>query len=95
MSQTLTELLAQRAELDAKIEELRKSQTAAIVEEIRKLAAEYQLSERDLFGRTYKPRAEKPAPKFKDPLSGKTWSGMGKRPHWFDAANPDSFRIPA
>ena len=27
----------------------------------------------------------KVAPKFQDPVSGKTWTGRGKQPKWFDA----------
>ena len=27
----------------------------------------------------------KVAPKFQDPVSGKTWTGRGKHPKWFDA----------
>lgn len=30
-------------------------------------------------------------PKYQDPATGKTWSGKGKRPMWFDAARADDF----
>jgi len=46
--------------------------------------------------------AEKPAkapvvsfPKYRDPDSGKTWSGKGKRPLWFDAGRAKDFLIAA
>ncbi len=33
-------------------------------------------------------------PKYRDPASGKTWSGRGKRPKWFDVERADDFLIP-
>ena len=36
----------------------------------------------------------KPAdPKYRDPVTGKTWSGKGKRPKWFDARRTEDFLI--
>lgn len=34
-------------------------------------------------------------PKYRDPETGKVWSGRGKRPHWFDADRADAFLIKA
>jgi DNA-binding protein H-NS len=34
-------------------------------------------------------------PKYRDPETGKTWSGRGKRPNWFDADRADAFLIKA
>jgi len=46
--------------------------------------------------------AEKPAKepvvsiaKYRDPDTGKTWSGKGKRPLWFDAGRAEDFLITA
>ena len=39
-------------------------------------------------------RAAKRSPKYKDPDSGKTWSGLGRRPGWFVGA-PDQYAINA
>lgn len=33
-------------------------------------------------------------PKYRDPVSGKTWSGFGRNPNWFKADAADSFLIP-
>ena len=33
--------------------------------------------------------------KFRDPTTGKTWTGRGKRPGWFDAERADEFRLAA
>ncbi|HSA48440.1 MAG TPA: H-NS histone family protein [Candidatus Competibacteraceae bacterium] len=32
-------------------------------------------------------------PKYRDPATGKTWSGKGKRPQWFDADRAEDFLI--
>ncbi len=32
-------------------------------------------------------------PKYRDPATGKTWSGRGKRPNWFDSERADDFLI--
>lgn len=32
-------------------------------------------------------------PKYQDPTTGKTWSGKGKRPGWFDPDRADYFLI--
>jgi DNA-binding protein H-NS len=32
-------------------------------------------------------------PKYRDPETGKVWSGRGKRPNWFDADRANSFLI--
>jgi len=33
--------------------------------------------------------------KYRDPASGKTWTGKGKRPRWFDINRADDFLIAA
>ncbi|HOW76819.1 MAG TPA: H-NS histone family protein [Candidatus Competibacteraceae bacterium] len=55
-----------------------------------------------LLGDAPKVSAEKPAKapvvsiaKYRDPDSGKTWSGKGKRPLWFDAGRAEDFLIAA
>lgn len=37
----------------------------------------------------------KGTPKYRDPASGKTWSGYGRNPAWFKADAAESFLIPA
>lgn len=41
-----------------------------------------------------KAKSETPSvPKYRDPETGKTWSGKGKRPGWFDADRAEDFLI--
>ncbi|WP_425102650.1 H-NS family nucleoid-associated regulatory protein [Burkholderia ambifaria] len=32
-------------------------------------------------------------PRYRDPASGATWTGRGRRPRWFDAQEAERFRI--
>ena len=46
-----------------------------------------------------KKRRAKPAPKYRDPITGATWTGRGMHPRWMRAAiqagkSPDDFLIP-
>lgn len=83
---TYKELLAQRAELEKQIEAARKDALSSAISQVRALVAEYELTEEDIFAKkaprtasaTYKPVA----PKYRDPVSGATWTGRGKPPLW-------------
>jgi len=50
-------------------------------------------------GNGKKKRRAKPAPKYRDPITGATWTGRGMHPRWMRAAiqagkSPDDFLIP-
>lgn len=34
-------------------------------------------------------------PKYRDPATGKTWSGRGKRPQWFESSRAEDYLIAA
>lgn len=78
------QLLAQRDSLDAKIADARKVELASAVAKVRALISEFGLSERDVFpsGRNSALKNTTVAPKYRDPLSGATWTGRGKTPAW-------------
>lgn len=90
---TLQELLAQKAELDRKIQETQKAERAAAVDKVRALMAEYGLSMEDLNGKAAatpgrKKSSEgtrKAAVKYRD-AAGNTWSGRGLQPRWLKEA---------
>jgi DNA-binding protein H-NS len=76
-------LLQQKAELEARIAEVMKTEKAGAVAEVRNLVQQYQLTEQDVFpARGPKTRGSVGAPKFRDPESGATWTGRGKPPNW-------------
>lgn len=89
---TYKQLLAQKEALEAKLVEVRSTEVAGLIEQIRALMEKYGLSIEDIVG---KPRRGRPAgsgaakaakeslpPKYRDPKTGKTWSGRGRAPAW-------------
>lgn len=98
---TLKELLAQRAALDAQIQEQQTAERAHVVLEIKTLMSEYGITTQDLVATRTRSAASAPSPvkpKFRDPDTGETWSGRGLQPRWLKAkidagASLDSFRV--
>ncbi|MFT3812943.1 MAG: H-NS histone family protein [Acidovorax sp.] len=92
---TLAALLAQKADLERQIADARKSETAAAIAKARAIVAEYDLVESDVFGKSRKmPQAlGTVAAKYRDPATGKTWSGRGKAPLWIAGKDRTAFAI--
>ncbi|BDB28829.1 hypothetical protein Tamer19_58640 [Cupriavidus sp. TA19] len=100
---TYQELLAQKQALESQLEAVRASEVAGVIEQIRSLMLQYELSPEDIAPRrrrgrpagTYSAAAEKVAlpPKYMDPKTGKTWSGRGRAPAWL-GKRPERFLIP-
>jgi DNA-binding protein H-NS len=92
---TVVQLLAKKAELDAQIEAARKAENAEAIEKVKALVAEHGLTAQDIFGGAKRERkaSGKVAAKYKDPISGKTWSGRGKAPTWIEGQDPNQFEI--
>ena len=87
---TLQDLIRQRDALNVQIEEMQKALRAEALSEIRARMREHQISVEDLDS-PVKSGREKPktAPKYRNPETGKTWSGRGKRPQWIHDALAD------
>ncbi|MEQ6436296.1 H-NS histone family protein [Comamonas sp. w2-DMI] len=81
---TYKELLAQREQLEQQIAEVRKAELAGAVAQVRTLIAEFGLTKDDVFptSRRSSQAGTKVAPKYRDPATGRTWSGRGKAPKW-------------
>lgn len=80
-------LKAQIAELEKQAEEVRKKEIKEAVQKIHDIMREYGLEAKDLGFSAAKLSGKdksKPvaAPKYRDPASGKTWTGRGKPPLW-------------
>lgn len=82
----IQELIREREAIEARIlEETRKGRMEAM-HQIRAIANEYSLSGSDLSrlgvdARATNSAANRPA-KYRNPATGATWTGMGKRPQW-------------
>ncbi|WP_042876463.1 H-NS histone family protein [Cupriavidus necator] len=95
---TYKELMAQKAALEAHLEEARANEVSSVIEQIQNLMAEYGLTVDDITKR----RRGRPAgsgmgkatlpPKYRDPKTGKTWSGRGRTPSWL-GKNPNRYLI--
>lgn len=93
---TLKEIDAQLAALQAQREELRQSELKSAISQARSLVAEYGLTSADVFsssrGRSAVSRA-KVAAKYRDPVSGATWTGRGKAPKWIEGQDREKYAI--
>ncbi|MBP0595351.1 H-NS histone family protein [Paraburkholderia sp. LEh10] len=91
------DLVARMARLEVEIEKSRKAETAAAIDDILQRMTEYGITLGDIGermkqgGRRTRARVE---PKYRDPVSGKEWSGRGKAPRWIrDHADRERFLI--
>ena len=88
---TLQDLLAQKAELERKIQETQKTERQTAISKVRALMAEFGLSVEDLGGGKSNGAARKSdgtrkaAVKYRD-AAGNTWSGRGLQPRWLKEA---------
>ena len=89
---SLSELLARKAELDKQIEQLQSTARSDAIAQVRALMADHGLSAADL---TEKSAGKKPnssqakgktvAAKYRNEVTGDTWSGRGLQPNWLKA----------
>jgi DNA-binding protein H-NS len=97
---TLQELIAQKDALEKQIQEHRQAELSDAVGKVKALMAEFGLTQEDIFGgarASKKPAGEKvkvPA-KYRDPVSGKEWSGRGLAPKWLQGKDKVEFLIQA
>ena len=93
---TYKELLAQRAELEKKIEAERAIERAKALTTVRELCAEHGITADDLAPSASKgkPRVTGAVPaKYRDPATDATWTGRGKEPTWIRGQDRAAFLI--
>ena len=99
---TISELLAQQKAIEEQISALRKTQTAEAIAKVQAMIAEFGLSQFDVFPASRSIRVKdvkeakerKPvAAKYRDPETGKTWSGRGIAPKWLQGKDRAQFAI--
>lgn len=86
---TLSELLAQKAELERLIADTQRVERAQAIAQIHQLMAQFGLNMTDIAGKTptaARAPTAKVAAKFRDATTGQTWSGRGLQPNWLKAA---------
>ena len=91
---TLAELKAQKEALEQQIAEAMKNERKDAIAQVRNLVAAFELTEKEVFAKTGARKASSPvAAKYKDKVTGKTWSGRGREPKWLVGKNRDDFAI--
>ena len=96
MNTEYQKLLAERDALEQKIKEVRNAERAGVIERIRKDVADFDLTERDVFGGAARASVRKGATvavKYRDPATGATWTGRGKAPKWISDKDRQQFLI--
>lgn len=94
----LQELLAQKEALEKQIVEMRKAELADAIKQVKALVAAHNLTQDDVFGKTRgaktsKVKGSKVAAKYRDPSSGKEWSGRGLAPKWLQGKDKSQYLI--
>lgn len=77
----LAQLINQRAELDATINAMMREERQTAISNVRQTMAQFGLTVQDISGLPKRVKTLRP-PKYKNPVTGETWSGLGKRPAW-------------
>ena len=94
---TLAELIKQKEALEAQITNTRQTELADAISKVKALVAEHGLTQKDVFGGSKGAKKSsgsgKVAAKYRDPLSGQTWTGRGKAPKWIDGQDRSKFHI--
>jgi DNA-binding protein H-NS len=95
---TLNDLLAQKAALEDKIAEARKTELNAALATIRSLVDSFGLTASDIFEQTKTTSTKKQSKntvsvKYRDPITGNTWSGRGLTPRWMAGKDKTEFLI--
>lgn len=101
MTEDLKALLSQRVELEERIQNATRQGKINALQQIRQIAADFQLTAMDLNRAAYGSKPPKPPapPKYRDALTGATWTGNGMRPRWLKVAldsgkTLDEFLVP-
>ena len=95
VANSLKELLARRAELEAQISTAQREERASAISQVKSLMVEYGLSMADIHAVPGKSKAGmktgKVAVKYRD-KAGNTWTGRGLQPKWLRAAIADGHK---
>lgn len=89
----------QMQKLSKQVEAAKERELGKAIAQVRELIDTYELTAEQLGLATAAPapaeKRPKAPPKYRDPVSGKEWNGIGKRPGWIVAAgsNSDKFLI--
>ncbi|MEQ5844327.1 H-NS histone family protein (plasmid) [Paraburkholderia acidicola] len=87
------ELKAQLEELNERIDQARVKEAPDALLQIRELVALFGFSQSDVFGVAPGLRKTRAQAKYRDPETGRTWSGRGARPKWLKDKSIEQYRL--
>ena len=95
---TVNELMKQKMALEIQIAQALREAKSKAIAEASALIRDFELTEQEVFGGAKRSRAANAktgivAPKYKDPMTGATWTGRGKTPKWLDGKDRSQFAI--
>ncbi len=80
--------------MQKQLDEEKRAAVAGVLADIRECVRLFGLTPRDIFGDMVAVAARRrPAPKYRDPASGRTWSGIGRAPAWIRGKDRAAFTI--
>lgn len=89
---SLQELLAQKEALEQQIAQIKKAERADALQNARSLIDTFDLTVDELFGKQ-KSSGKAVAVKYRNPETGKTWTGRGRAPRWLEGKNREDFAV--
>jgi DNA-binding protein H-NS len=100
----IAELLAKQDTLNKQLAEAKHRETRQVLIEIVQKMREYGISLDELMGRKAGAQKQQPVaqtaapepvsePKYRDPVSGATWTGRGRAPNWIAGKNREDYLI--
>ena len=97
-SMSLSDALSLKQKLSIHIESLQKAEKKKAILEVRAIIENFNLDMNDVFSSTRATKArsatsKKVEPKYRDPVSGQTWTGRGKPPLWIASQDRELFLI--
>lgn len=87
------ELKAQLEELNERIDQAWTIEAPDALSQIRELVALFGFSQADVFGTGPGLRRAGVRAKYRDPETGRTWSGRGSRPKWLKDKSLEQYRV--
>lgn len=98
--ENIEDLIHQQEQIAARIKKAKEDQKAGVIEQIRNLVSVHDVTAEEIYGRGGRVKGEgkaksggKVPPKYRDPVSGATWTGRGRSPVWIADKDRSKFLI--
>ena len=88
MATTFRQVKEQIRELEHEAEQLRRDELRQVLADMRRKIREYGITPEQLFGPDLSERV-----RYRDPETGRTWTGFGRPPDWIRGKDRGPFRV--